>query len=195
MPSRRSGPGQGSCFCISDFRKELPTLEETWPKAEDQNILMIFSWRDFLSVSTTDCLLATEDSVSPKEQLFVAPFWMLPVVAQCAVQFSALLKGFYFWKCFTLVFTKCQPKLCSSSIVKKPYLFLYFWPKFIVWPKAGFSLFPACLDHDVTDWRFWFLILNWCCCQGSKEAVQQITTVGQLLWQWIMQKQGWFLTV
>lgn len=93
MLSTCSAPGQSSSFNLSNFRKELPILEEIWPKAEDQNVLMFSGWREFIGVSTTDCLLESGDSLSPKEQFFLGYFWVFPVVAQHAVQFSFLFHG------------------------------------------------------------------------------------------------------
>lgn len=93
MLSRCSAPGQSSNFNPSVFRKELLILEEIRPKAEDQNVLMFSGWGEFISVSTTNCLLESGDAVSPKEQSFLGSFWVFPVIVQYAVQFSFLFCG------------------------------------------------------------------------------------------------------
>lgn len=93
MVSGYSVPGQSSSFILSDFRKELPILEEVWPKAEDQNVLMFSGWVEFIGVSTTSCLLKSMDSLSPNEQFSLRSFWIFPGVAQHTVHSSFLFHG------------------------------------------------------------------------------------------------------
>lgn len=51
---------------------------------------MFSGWGEFIGVSTTNCLLESGDSVSPMLLFFLEFFWVFPVAAQYAVQFSIL---------------------------------------------------------------------------------------------------------